>query len=200
MKPYEPVKPRILRMFPPNIGRITKVLPHARKHGTIFTYGNTIYNPAGGKLPLELLAHELIHVEQQEGVNPEVWWAMYLSDPAFRLGVEIPAHKIEMDSLRARGLPYKHVPARLLSRLYGGVLPPEITLSDVEGLLDNYSYGKMGLAGVVGEDVADLSGGDKEHQAATGNPPNGHTIDSARIGVIKPAATRPGSPGNDDHV
>jgi hypothetical protein len=144
MEPYKPVKPRILTMFPPNIGRITKVIPHARKQGVIFTYGDTIYNPAGNKLPPELIAHEMVHIEQQHGINPEVWWAMYLSDPKFRLGMEIPAHKVEMDYLRANRMSHRHVLTRLLSPLYAAILPPDMTENEIEDLLDEYSYGVMG--------------------------------------------------------
>jgi hypothetical protein len=143
-EPYKPVKPRVLKMYPPNIGRITRAIPYARKPGVIFTYGDTIYNPAGTTLPPELIAHEMVHIEQQHGVDPEVWWGMYLGDQRFRLGMEIPAHKAELDYLRVLKRPFMHVPARLIGPLYAGVLPHNLTTADALALLDGYSYGTMG--------------------------------------------------------
>lgn len=140
-------KPRIIRMFPPNIKVITRAFPQARKVGVIFTYGNTIFAPhlKPEGLPPELIEHECVHIQQQEGVNPDVWWAMYIGDPKFRLGMEIPAHKAELDWLRNHGREFQHVPERLLGGLYGNVLPPGSDWVDALQLLDSYTYGRMGV-------------------------------------------------------
>lgn len=152
IEPYKPTKPRVLTMFPPNIGRITRVFPHARKPGVVFTYGDTIYAPhlntrKGQELPPELIAHEMVHIEQQHGMSPEVWWAMYLADPMFRFGMEVPAHKAELDYLRVNRKPFMHVPARLLSPLYGfaQTLGSTTTVEEMLILLDDYSYGTMAV-------------------------------------------------------
>lgn len=79
--------------WPPNIEDIRAVLPVTERN--IFAYGHTIYNPGGGRLPLELIAHEEVHFQQQAEEGPVKWWAKFLADPKFRLDQEIPAHRVE---------------------------------------------------------------------------------------------------------
>lgn len=61
---------------------------------TVFTFGNTIYNPAGFEIPDDLFAHECVHGEQQgytdEGAR--AWWARYIEDPYFRIDQEAEAY------------------------------------------------------------------------------------------------------------
>lgn len=58
--------------WPPNIEEIRAVLPVSERN--IFAYGHTIYNPGGEKLPLELIAHEEVHFQQQAEEGPVAWW------------------------------------------------------------------------------------------------------------------------------
>lgn len=58
---------------------------------TIFAWGDTIYNPGGGHITRDLIAHEEVHMIQQAG-NPEAWWRRYLSDPEFLLSQEVEAY------------------------------------------------------------------------------------------------------------
>ncbi len=115
--------------WPPNIEAIRAVLPVSSRN--IFAYDHVIYNPGGTKLPLELLAHERVHFEQQDAHIGGVvgWWEDFLSDPEFRLAQEIPAHKVEYrtfckynkdrnmqaQALRAMG-------QRLSAPMYGGII------------------------------------------------------------------------------
>jgi hypothetical protein len=62
--------------------------------GEIFAWGNIIYVPGGGALPIWLIAHEKVHREQQ-GDDVEGWWDLYLDDPEFRLDQEMEAHIME---------------------------------------------------------------------------------------------------------
>lgn len=79
--------------WPPNIEEIRAVLPVTSRN--IFAYDHVIYNPGGGKLGPELLAHEAVHFEQQDEIGVVQWWKKFLEDEAFRLDQEIPAHRAE---------------------------------------------------------------------------------------------------------
>lgn len=79
---------------------------------TVWTYGNTIYNPGGKDLPDHVVAHETWHAQQQESFakvmkhtsvglstdpaefvgGKDEWWKEYLSNPRFRLEQEAEAY------------------------------------------------------------------------------------------------------------
>lgn len=58
---------------------------------TVFTYGDTIYNPGDCFIDEDLMVHEATHCKQQ-GDNPEDWWGYYLEDPEFRVKQELEAY------------------------------------------------------------------------------------------------------------
>jgi hypothetical protein len=95
----------------------------------IFAWGDTIYNPYGGKITPELFAHEAVHGERQ-GSDVEGWWRRYIVDPQFRLAEEIPAHIVEYQTLlanaghnrAARRKYLGYVARRLCSPLYGSLI------------------------------------------------------------------------------
>lgn len=62
---------------------------------TLFTFGDTIYNPGGiDPIPAHIITHEEVHEKQQtkDGMTPELWWGKFLRDPAFRLDQEARAY------------------------------------------------------------------------------------------------------------
>lgn len=75
--------------FPPNYRRIQEVLGDSKT--SVYTYGDTIYNPWGRKLTQDIIEHEKVHMRQQ-GAYPEFWCEQYLTDPAFRLQAEVEAY------------------------------------------------------------------------------------------------------------
>ena len=81
---------QILNIQPPNFDEIAKVLD-IRGGGLVFTYGNIIYNPDGGEIGADIIAHESIHAKQQ-GADPQSWWDKYLTDPKFRVKQEVEAY------------------------------------------------------------------------------------------------------------
>lgn len=81
---------KIVHAFPPNFALIKAALPNANEHVT-YCYGDTIYRPDGQELPPDIEFHESIHSEQQGG-EPDMWYAKYLTDPHFRLQQEIEAY------------------------------------------------------------------------------------------------------------
>lgn len=82
-----PVWESVMELFKINVGT------------TIFTYGDTIYNPAGFEVPAELIAHEEVHSAQQghteEGAAK--WWARYFQDEYFRMDQEARAYAVQYD-------------------------------------------------------------------------------------------------------
>lgn len=64
---------------------------------TVFTYGDTIYNPSGKPLPDHLIEHEKVHIKQQNGNDADaaLWWGKFLRDPVFRLDQESEAYGVQ---------------------------------------------------------------------------------------------------------
>lgn len=62
--------------------------------GSIFTYGDTIYNPFNVELTQDLIVHEMVHIRQQESDNTVagIWWKRFFMDPDFRLEQELEAY------------------------------------------------------------------------------------------------------------
>lgn len=57
----------------------------------VFTYGDTLYNPANGHIDEHLMVHEETHMRQQ-GEDPHGWWLRYMASPDFRLYQELEAY------------------------------------------------------------------------------------------------------------
>ena len=92
---------KILTEKPPNYDKIKKVLDFD-EGGTIFTYGDTIYNPNAINLTIDLHVHESMHEIQQQRMGffgrwlgPWRWWRRYLKDPKFRFDQELQAYKAQ---------------------------------------------------------------------------------------------------------
>lgn len=62
---------------------------------TVFTYGDTLYNPAGIYIDADLMAHEQTHSRQQAATEggPAAWWQRYFADPDFRKVQELDAYQ-----------------------------------------------------------------------------------------------------------
>lgn len=69
-----------------------------KEPGTIFTYGDTIYNPGGVPLTPDLITHEEVHERQQKAIGAfgaRRWWKRYLKDPQFRFEQELEAYRAQ---------------------------------------------------------------------------------------------------------
>jgi hypothetical protein len=95
--------------------------------GVIFTYGDTIY--CKKDLDAEMKVHEATHVKQQQDMGAEVWWDMYINDPAFRLTQEVEAYRNQYKFLQAhikdrnRLFKEKHkILMHLSSSMYGNMV------------------------------------------------------------------------------
>lgn len=126
-----PVK--VVHAYPPNFAAIKAVFPKAASPGVLFTYGDTVYNPSGIKIPPQLIAHERVHIAQQQQTLADLWWSQYLWSAEFRLDQEIPAHQAEYRYLLEHGvtnraLRRRHLPRiakRLSGPLYGHLIGRE---------------------------------------------------------------------------
>ena len=82
---------KIVKRFPPNIKQIRENLTPQPQ--AVFAWGETIYNPSGNEIRADILYHESIHFRQmKEYPSPEIWWTEYLTNPAFRLKMEVEAY------------------------------------------------------------------------------------------------------------
>lgn len=94
---------RVIVGYPPNFREIVAKFPAARGHGTLFAFGNAIYNPSNIELTPADIAHEREHCYRQLnyfGTKPlprpvAAWWEKYLADPKFRFDEEVIAHRAE---------------------------------------------------------------------------------------------------------
>jgi hypothetical protein len=80
---------------PPNFNAIKAVFPNAADPGVLFCYDGTIYNPSGGYIPPQLIAHEEVHERQQAVIGPVKWWDYYIANPSWRFNEELEAHIVE---------------------------------------------------------------------------------------------------------
>ena len=78
--------------YPPNIETIKKHFDVMSKD-IVFTYGDTLYSPAGGDINKPLMAHENTHSRQQEEMGVSEWWDKYIEDKNFRIEQEVEAYK-----------------------------------------------------------------------------------------------------------
>ena len=107
--------------YPPNIELIDAAF-HTKDKEVLYAYGGTIFNPQGIQVPGWLVMHEAEHSKRQGG-TPAVWWAAYLSNPAFRFKEEVLAHAVEF-AARAQGIKDRNLRAKLLSQTAFRVIQP----------------------------------------------------------------------------
>ena len=126
----------IVKGWPPNIEAIRKVLP-VTDHN-IFSWGDIIYNPGGGELPLQLIAHEEVHFAQQAG-NPKSWWKKFLKSPEFRLQQELPAHRTEYqvfcqhhNDRNERAVYLRALGRRLSHPMYGKIISTAAAMQEIK--------------------------------------------------------------------
>lgn len=82
---------KILIEYPPNYVKIAFTFNLSK--GTVFCYGDTLYNPDNGPVDPSLIKHEETHMRQQESMGVEKWWERYLVDVDFRVSQEVEAYQ-----------------------------------------------------------------------------------------------------------
>lgn len=133
----------LIRARPPNFDAIAARFPMASHHGVCFAYGPVVYSPDLARLPPEIVQHELTHCRRQlaHPGGVEAWWQRYLTDHAFTLAEEAPAHHAEWLAV-LRGVPLpsasrqRRMRAAIAERLSGPLYDHAITMHDALALLD----------------------------------------------------------------
>ena len=132
---------KILQANPSNLHKILKAgLKPSNK--TIFTYGDTIYNPSGEDIGPLLMKHEETHSRQQ-GNDPEEWWAKYLESTDFRLEQELEAYQSQYRAaksiVRDRNKLFNFLKALatdLSGEMYGNVLTFQDAITKIKNAKD----------------------------------------------------------------
>lgn len=110
---------------PPIYDKCVEIFGVNWESGVIFTYGDTIY--CKYDLSPNKLAHEMVHVRQQNG-SPEAWWDRYFNDESFRLAQELEAYKEEnkiLNKMKDRNAVFKIKSENakcLSSGMYGNII------------------------------------------------------------------------------
>jgi hypothetical protein len=101
--------------------------------GTVWTVGDTLFNPDNSVIPDHLLAHEEVHSKQQSCMGVDEWWREYLDNAKFRLEQEVWAYKAQYkficNTMKDKNYRFKnlHILAtHLSSPLYGSLVSPEV--------------------------------------------------------------------------
>lgn len=96
---------------------------------TIFAYDDVIYSDDG--LPNHLVVHEITHHEQQKRDGLDYWVEHYLTDPKYRLRMEVEAYKHQLTIITDRNDRTKlriRCAHDLSSSLYGNICTYEEAL------------------------------------------------------------------------
>lgn len=104
------------------MARYKEVFP-AIDGNTIFAYNGDIYTD--NALPDHLIVHESVHLRQQEERGLNVWVENYLTDPEYRLRMEIEAYREQIYSIKDREKRNKiriQSAQALASPLYGNII------------------------------------------------------------------------------
>lgn len=95
----------MLKILPQNKFRLLKEykkhLPNIDEK-TIFAFDNIIYS--NYNLPEDLIIHEQTHFKQQKEYGLTTWVKRYLNEKDFRLEMERQAYKVQLDSIKDKGL------------------------------------------------------------------------------------------------
>ena len=129
---------KIVNLFPPNYGDIVKKFPIRGRRDVVFTYGDKLYNPYKGEIPIDLLIHEKVHSIQQSKQGKVSWWEQYLEDKQFRLEQELEAYqaqyKYALDNYEEKytNRLLEKVSDDLSSSLYGGIITKKEALNKIK--------------------------------------------------------------------
>lgn len=84
---------KIVHELPPNWRELCSTFD-LEGRPTVFTYGDTIYNPVGFAMSEDLIRHEEVHSRQQNHTEEgaKEWWDKFIEDEVFRIQQEAEAY------------------------------------------------------------------------------------------------------------
>jgi hypothetical protein len=88
---------KIVLGYPPNYSEIRAHFTAPKN--TYYAYGDTLYNPDGNEVPEDIVFHESVH-SQQQGNNPQQWWADYILNKEFRKSQEVEAFSKQLKFIK----------------------------------------------------------------------------------------------------
>lgn len=115
---------------PPNWDKLSKAFGVKWEGNHVVTYAGEIYCPSG-KVPPDVLVHEMVHVEQQRGQDMEALSERYMNDVEYRREVETAAHKAQCAFLEVTIKDpsalwcKKYTYAKMMARMYKGAFTME---------------------------------------------------------------------------
>lgn len=81
---------KIVKGYPQNYQSIKQKLNPPED--ALFPFGDTVYNPSGLDIALDIQEHERVHIKQQaKWISPEFWWTKYMLVKGFRQEQELEA-------------------------------------------------------------------------------------------------------------
>lgn len=90
---------KISRELPPNYDELKEKFEFDLTTA-VFTHGETIYCPGGGWVDPSLIAHEELHMLQQDEMGgPSNWWRKWIDDPKFRMEQELAAYRLQYKNI-----------------------------------------------------------------------------------------------------
>jgi len=95
---------KILETFPPNYALLRDIF--GEDTSAVYCYGDTIYNPYGREILPDVIAHEEVHMRQQDK-RPDEWYNKYILDEDFRYRQEVEAYGTQLDFIYRIGMPAK---------------------------------------------------------------------------------------------
>lgn len=114
---------------PPNWLRLEKEFDLKWLSEVAVTFGDTCYTAKGG-LPLDLRAHEEVHVLQQKLWGTEEWWEKYITEPSFRKSQELAGIKAQIEYIKANVPNRKKRDAKLTHILNNLAMYGDVTMED----------------------------------------------------------------------
>lgn len=91
------MEPKIIKEHPPIYDKIIEA-GMSPSSTAIYAYDGSIYNPSGKEIPDDIIAHEKVHLKQQDS-GSDYWWSRYLDDQYFRIDQEAKAYAVQYDFL-----------------------------------------------------------------------------------------------------
>lgn len=131
---------KIENSFPPlTVVELIETLdPEYRSRKNIVTtYDGVLYNPSGGDIGPEIIAHEEVHIKQQTDFpgGPLEFVKEFVSNETFRFRQEVEAYKAQLEYEVKHGAALYKVRRRLAAKLLNGVYGVHLTQAGAELVL-----------------------------------------------------------------
>ena len=127
----------ILTTPPPHWEQLSKTFGVKWEGNLVCTFGENIHCPTG-KIPPDVLVHELVHVEQMRGKDPKECIDRYMTDKSYRRECEVAAYKVQASFLEQtitnpeKLFCLKHKIAKSMVTNYGGIF----TIDEASAILN----------------------------------------------------------------